>query len=223
MLTLTNVETPRGESLPRSVSVAADALPEAVSSQTGVSVRYVAAPEKKWFVLRATYHREVKAADFLIADGTYAYIAQKYVERIVNGKRRRRLVTLVPNLLFVYTTPQQVEQYVRNTPELSYLTFYYDHFTLDREQKNPALTIPEAEMMSFIRATSTRDEHLLFVAPERCHFKSGEMVRVVDGLFKGVEGRVARVCGQQRVVVSLSKIGLVSTAYIPTAFIEPIK
>ena len=45
---------------------------------------------------------------------------------------------------------------------------------------------------------------------------------VTDGLFKGVEGKVARVAGQQRVIVSLSKIGLISTAYIPTAFIEKI-
>jgi hypothetical protein len=41
-------------------------------------------------------------------------------------------------------------------------------------------------------------------------------------LFEGVEGKVARVAGQQRVVISLSEIGLISTAYIPTAFIEKI-
>jgi hypothetical protein len=43
---------------------------------------------------------------------------------------------------------------------------------------------------------------------------------VIEGLFKGVEGRVARVAGQQRVVISLSGIGLISTAYIPTAFLR---
>jgi len=43
---------------------------------------------------------------------------------------------------------------------------------------------------------------------------------VIDGLFKGVEGRVARVSGQQRVVITLSQVGLVSTAYVPTAFLK---
>jgi transcription antitermination factor NusG len=43
---------------------------------------------------------------------------------------------------------------------------------------------------------------------------------VIDGPFKGVEGRVARVAGQQRVVISLTDVGLVSTAYIPTAFLR---
>ena len=49
---------------------------------------------------------------------------------------------------------------------------------------------------------------------------SGETVEVIDGMFKGVEGRVARVSGQQRVVLSLSNVGLISTAYIPTAFLR---
>ena len=63
----------------------------------------------------------------------------------------------------------------------------------------------------------------MFVNESQCHYKSGDIVKVIDGLFRGVEGRVARVAGQQRVVLSLSNIGLVATAYIPTAFIERIE
>ena len=63
----------------------------------------------------------------------------------------------------------------------------------------------------------------MYVDPAKCRFKGGETVKVIDGLFKGVIGKVARVSGQQRVVLSLSKIGLISTAYIPTAFIEKLK
>ena len=132
------------------------------------------------------------------------------------------LETLIPNLLFVYTTPEQAETYIKATPELSFLTYYYNHFQVDETQKNPPLVIPNREMDNFIRATWSHNEHLLFVNPEQCHYKSGDTVRIVDGLFSGVEGRVARVSGQQRVVVTLSKIGLISTAYIPTAFLERV-
>ena len=77
-------------------------------------------------------------------------------------------------------------------------------------------------MENFILATCTMNKHILFVQPSQCHFKGGEQVKVIDGPFAGVEGRVARVAGQQRVVISLSNIGIISTAYIPTAFIRPI-
>ena len=75
-------------------------------------------------------------------------------------------------------------------------------------------------MENFIIATCNNSEHLKFVEEEQCHFKGGETVRIIDGMFKGVEGRFACVSGQQRVVVSISNVGLVSTAYIPTAFIQ---
>lgn len=197
-------------------------FPEAENATSGAVVAYVPDPQKSWFVFRASYGREDRAFDYLVNDGTYSYIAKRYVEKYVHGKRKRVLETLIPNLLFVYTTPEQAETYIKATPELSFLTYYYNHFQVDETQKNPPLVIPNREMDNFIRATWSHNEHLLFVNPEQCHYKSGDTVRIVDGLFSGVEGRVARVSGQQRVVVTLSKIGLISTAYIPTAFLERV-
>lgn len=223
MSTLSNVNTRRGETNPPSVRFAPDAFPEAKSSKTGVSVRYVEAPDKRWYVFRASYGRVDKASDFLVDDGTYTYIAKKYVERFIHGKRKRYLQTLIPNLLFAYTTENKAEEYVKNTPPLSYLTYYYNHFDIDDQHRNPPLIIPCDEMDRFIKATCNMNKHLLFVDPSHCHYKSGDMVRIIDGPFKGVEGKVARIQGQQRVVVSLSKIGLISTAYIPSAFLQVIE
>ena len=222
MSTLSNVTTRRGESTPPSIRFTPDAFPEAKSSQTGVSVKYVPEPNKKWYVFRVSYRREDKASDYLVEDGIYTYIAKKIVEKYVGGKRKRYLQTLIPNLLFAYTTEEKAEEYVSNKAELAYLSFYYNHFEVDNEKKNPPLTVSDEEMTRFIQATCNMNKHLLFVQPSQCHFKGGEQVRVIDGAFAGVEGRVARVAGQQRVVISLSSIGLISTAYIPTAFLRRI-
>ena len=222
MITLSNVKTGRGQADPPSVRIAPDTIPAAKSSQTGVSVRYVPAPDKRWYVFRASYGREDKASDYIIENGTFVYIAKRYTRKSVNGKQKKVLENLIPNLLFVYTTKDKAEEYVKNTPALSYLTYYYNHFELDETQKNPPLTVPRKEMENFIIATCNKSEHLKFVNEEQCHFKGGETVKVIDGPFKGVEGRVARVSGQQRVVISLSDIGLISTAYIPTAFLMRI-
>ena len=223
MSTLSNVETGRGQANPPSVRVAPETLPEAISSQTGVSVRYAPVPDKRWYVLRASYGREQKAFDYIVNDGTFVYIAKRYAHKIVNGKKKKVQEILIPNLLFVYTTKEKAEEYVKDTRALSYLSYYYNHFVQEETQKNPPLTVSCKEMENFIIATSNKSEHLRFVDESQCHFKSGERVKVTDGLFKGVEGRVARVSGQQRVVVSLSQVGLVATAYIPTAFLQIIE
>ena len=223
MSTLSNVETRRGEAKPPCVRLAPDTIPEAISSKTGVSVRYAPDENKKWYVFRASYGREDKAFDMIVEDGTYCYIAKRYVRKTdKEGKDKRVLEALIPNLLFVYTTEDKAEEYIKGTPELSFLTYYYNHFELDEDSKNPPLTISCREMENFICATSNKSEHLMYVKEEQCHFKGGETVRVIDGLFKGVEGKVARVSGQQRVIISISAVGLVSTAYIPSAFIMEI-
>ena len=142
---------------------------------------------------------------------------------VVNGTRKRVLKPLIPNFVFAYLTTEQADQYVKHTPSLSYLSYYYNHFVTNSDAKNPPLTIPNEEMENFIRATHTRNEHMRVVDAKSCHFKGGETVRVIDGPFIGVIGRVARVAGQQRVVVSLSHIGMICTAYIPTAFLMKIE
>ena len=85
MSTLSNVETGRGQTIPPSVRLAPDTIPEAKSTKTGVSVKYVPDQNKSWYVFKASYRREDKAADYLIEDGTYVYIAKRHTRKAVNG------------------------------------------------------------------------------------------------------------------------------------------
>ena len=56
-------------------------------------------------------------------------------------------------------------------------------------------------MINFIKATSTDSEHVRIVTSEQCRYKHGDNVRVIVGDFQGVVGKVARIAGQQRIVV----------------------
>ena len=53
-------------------------------------------------------------------------------------------------------------------------------------------------------------------------FEKGQLVRVVDGAFKGVIGIVARWQGQQRVGMVVEGLVTMVTAYVPSAFLEEI-
>lgn len=54
-------------------------------------------------------------------------------------------------------------------------------------------------------------------------FEKGQLVRVIDGVFAGVIGRVARWQGQQRVGVVVDDLVTIVTAYVPSAFLEVIQ
>lgn len=51
-------------------------------------------------------------------------------------------------------------------------------------------------------------------------FEKGQLVKVIDGAFKGVIGRVARWQGQQRVGVVVDDLVTVITAYVPSGFLQ---
>jgi transcription antitermination factor NusG len=220
---LSNAVPPRGEAEPLNTGLTSDVFPEAKSSKTGVTSRYVPDPNKHWFAFRATYGREQKATDTMIELGAYPYLAKRYTKKFVKGKMKRVLEPLIPNLLFAYLTAEQADDFVNHTPDLIYLAYYYNQLDKNESGKGRPLIVPNHEMENFIKATHTSNEHMMMVDSSQCHFKSGDLVRVIAGEFEGVEGRVARVSGQQRVVISLSNVGLVSTAYIPSSFIEIVK
>lgn len=220
MSTLSNVKSRRGGNNPPTLDLSPTSSPEMKTKQDGVSVEYVEEPNKKWFVLRATYNRVQQAYEFIIREHECAYLPMCYAEKVIKGKRKRILKPLIPNILFVYTTRERIEQFVKDTPELPFLTFYYNHFEQEYEGKNAPLTIPFREMMNFIRLTRIDNAHIMLVDAKQCHYKSGDIVRVMEGDFAGVEGRVARVAGQQRVVVEIEGLCTVVTAYIPSAFLK---
>lgn len=205
-----------------SVGLASNSIPEANSSPTGVSVRYAPAPNKRWYVLRATYERAKRAYDFIVNDpkDSDAYIAMHFVKKNVNGKLKRVKEPLIGGLVFVYCSKYQIEEYVHRTPQISYVRYYYDHCTTNPDGTNPVMEVEYEKMMNFIRLSSVDDDNIMRIDPEYVHYASGDMVIVTEGKFKGVTGRVARAAGQRRVIVELEGIALIATAYIPTAFLS---
>ena len=226
MNALLNAHTTQGVENPSRIGFAPNVLPEANSSQTGVSSEYAQKPGHEWFVLRVTYNRVGAASAKAKEAGIATYVPMHYVYKLVVGKKKRIQQPLLPNMLFIYATRAQADSIVKKrAEELSSPIKYYLDKTLPPEPngKNPPLTIPYNSMINFISATSTDSEHVRIVSKEQCHYKSGDMVRVIAGDFKGVVGKVARVAGQQRVVVEISGLCLVATAYIPSSYIETVE
>jgi len=174
---------------------------------------------KQWFVLRVAYHHEVVANEWLISVGIKTYLPMHRIEKEIKGKRERVWEPLIPNILFAQVTEEDLNHTITSVDN-AYLSYYYNHFRTNDDGKNPPLAVPDKQMDNFINLTSIDNDHILFVDHSQCHFKSGDRVIITDGDFRGIEGRVARVSRQQRVVIELDGIGCIATAYIPKAFIR---
>lgn len=224
MSTLCNVEARGDGAVSPSVGLASSSIPEAGNSQKGVSLRYAYNPDKRWWVLRATYGREKLAYEYISHDGldSEAFYARHWVRKTIRGKLVRILDTLIPGILFVYCTESQINAYVKETPRLSFLRFYYNHCAGDENAMDPPLQIRYEDMMNFISLVSVDDDHIIRVDREYVHYQSGDEVIVTEGKFTGVKGKVARAAGQQRVIVELEGVALIATAYVRSEWIEKL-
>lgn len=227
---LLNADTRRGGNNPSSAGLTSSTSPEVQgqetkNSQTGVSSNCVPKGKKQWFVLRATYGRAEKALGYLQAKNVKTYLPMHYVVKIVNGNRKLIKEPLLPNIIFAYMTREKTHEFVKKPALTASWIKYYTDKTKPAELetgKNPPVIIPDNEMTNFIKLTSVNSEHIMVLPPKRCHFKKDDLVRIIEGPFTGVVGRVGRAAGQQRVFVVLEGLCNVATAYIPNDFIQSI-
>ena len=176
----------------------------------GVSVENALVEKRQWFVLRVSYGRVLKAKEFVEAKGLECYVPLRYKEVRKQGKKRIITEPLLTSFLFVHATAEQVEILIHDNKVVTnesraLLSYYFDH-TIHRQENpycNPPLTIQNEAMNNFIRLTSIKNPHVIPITSETIMYKLGDEVVVTEGEFIGIHGRVARIAGQQRVVVEL--------------------
>ena len=188
----------------------------------GVSVEYAPKEGCEWYVLRATYGREIKALETIRSLGGVAYVPLYRTREERDGKIKKVLKPFVQQLVFLYSSKEEAYKFVNKVPELNYLTFYYDHFKVSQTGHNPPLPVTFERMSNFIRLTCIEDEHLEVLTNKRVVFKSDEMVRITDGKFKGIVGKVARIDRNNRVVVTIENVCMIATAFVPKYALEKI-
>ena len=198
--------------------------PSISKNKGGVSVENVPSGNKQWFVLRVTYGRIIKAQTFVEAKGLECYVPLHYKEIWKQGKRRIIIEPLIPSFLFVHASAERVDyllqdKSIKPLENRALLSYYYDHTSHceNSPTKNPPLVISDAAMDNFIRLISIHNPHIIPVTSENIKYKLGDEVVITEGEFKDIRGRVARIAGQQRVLVELFDGCLVATAYVPTS------
>lgn len=201
--------------------------PSIQKNKDGVSVENVNKHSKQWFVLRVSYGRLTKAKEIIEARNIECYAPIRYKMITKNGKKHIITEPLIPSFIFVHSSQEEVDamlhdKNVNSIESRPLLSYYYDHtsYRQDNPDRNPPLIIRNEAMDNFIKLTSIKNPHIIPVTSQNIQYKLGDHVVVTEGAFEGIQGRVARIAGQQRVIVELFSGCLVAMAYIPKETME---
>ena len=229
-----------GESAPRT-GLTPDALPEvqepvlAENLQSGVSTRNALSgstlktikrkpkEDPHWYALRVTYGREKKVYDYLVGKHVEAYYPTIKTVKEIDGKRKTVEESRLPNILFARGTEEEIKSFVYDNVNLPHLRFYYRHVHEGARITKEPLIVPDYQIEGLKIICASEAEDVVIVPQAIRKFQTGQAVRVIDGVFSGVIGKVARYHGQQRVAIFIDGLLTIASAYVPSAFLEVIK
>ena len=133
-----------------------------------------------------------------------------------NGKKYRVWQPAVSNLVFVRATRPVLQEAKRYIPFLQY-------HTRPEGGRNIPITVPDEQMNSFIKVCRSNEEKLIYLTgSEISRLEKGVRVRILGGIFDGVEGAFVRVkgCRKKRIVVQVQGLVGVLLAEVDTNVIE---
>lgn len=191
-----------------------------VQSKTSVNTNKDTKDTPHWYALRTTYGREKKAYNYLLSKGVEAFYPILKSVKLVDSKRITIEESRIPNIFFAYGTEEELKTFVYDNVNLPYLRFYYRHFHIGTKVEKEPLIVPDNQIETLRIICKADADDIIVSTGEVEKFQVGQIVRVIDGKFKGVTGVVARYQGQQRVGIVIDGLLTVATAYIPSAFIE---
>ena len=140
----------------------------------------------------------------------------------VDGKRKTVEESRLPNIFFACETEEEIKSFVYNNVNLPHLRFYYRHTHEGTRLIKEPLSIPDYQIEGLKIICASEVEDVIIVPPEIQKFQTGQTVRVINGVFTGVIGKVARYHGEQRVAIIIEGLLTIASAYIPSAFLEKV-
>ena len=231
-----------GGAMPPCTGLTPDALPEVQdptleeNSLTGVSTRNAPLPNElqearraartpRWYVLRCAYGQERKASEYLASKGVTIYYPTRKRTVEIEGKRKCVEESYIPNFLFAHGLFEGLKVHVYDNAhkETKPLRFYCSEHNDGGKKTYKPIVVPEYQMESLRIICSSESKDIIIVPSDIKKFETGQLVRITEGKFKGVTGKVARYQGQQRVGIIIEGILTICTAYVPSAFLETMK
>lgn len=153
----------------------------------------------QWFVMRDLKRANARQPAYKLFEGMEKRVFTPMTWRlgVEKGKRVRKEVPFIPDLLFVYDSRANLDPVVEQISTLQYRWL--------RGTWRKPMTVSEAEMERFIRAVSLSDSPKYYLPQEITPDMYGRRICIVGGPFDGYEGTLLTTRGSRvrRLLVEL--------------------
>lgn len=169
----------------------------------------------QWFVMRDLTRPNAKLPAYKLLDGLNIRTFTPMVWKLMlnHGKRERRQMPFIHDLLFVYSSRSALDSVVETTPMLQYRY-------LRGGYKMP-MTVRAADMQRFIHAVGLSSSPQYYRPDEVTPSMRNRRIRIIGGNLDGYEGSLITTRGSKvkRLLVEIPML-LAATVEVETEFIQ---
>ena len=174
----------------------------------------------QWYAMRSLRRSVWKCKEILEELQIEHFIPMTKVKsRTATGRFKWDEQPLAFNYVFIRATTSTI-CFLKQTrlPNLCYLMH------MGAQGADQKVTIPDEQMQNFIAIAGTDHERILYLPPSEVDLSHGDRVRIIGGIFNGVEGVYQRVKGthSKQVVVCIEGIVAVATTTVPACLVKKI-
>ncbi|MCF0206738.1 MAG: UpxY family transcription antiterminator [Bacteroidales bacterium] len=146
----------------------------------------------KWYVMRDLKRPNALLPAYKMLQDMGIEVFTPMVDRVavVGGKRIKKKVPFIPDLLFVHSNQETIDPIVER-----FSTFQYRYV---RGLYHCCMTVPDLEMQRFIRAVSLGENVVYYKPEEITPGMVSKRVRILGGTFDGYEGDLLSVKGRRK-------------------------
>lgn len=170
-----------------------------------------------WFVMRDLTRPNAKRPAYVLLEekGIKYFTPMMWKIRIHNGRRERLLIPVIHDLIFVYSSREELDPIVEKIG-----TFQY-RFT--RNSNREPMKVRNSEMENFIHAIDTDDTPLYLrpneITPSMCKRR----IRIIGGNLNGYEGYLLTTRGsrKKRLLVEIPTL-LIAAVEVQPEYIQLI-
>ncbi len=155
-----------------------------------------------WFVMRDLKRANAKLPAYKLLQGKnmHVFTPMKWRLGMDKGKRVRKEVPCIQDLLFVYDNRENLDPIIELIPTLQYRWL--------RNTYREPMTVPDIEMERFIRAVGSSVSPKYYLPEEITPDMLNRRIRIVGGPLDGYEGTLVSTRGSKvkRLLVSLTDL-----------------
>lgn len=169
----------------------------------------------QWFVMRDLTRPNAKQPAYKLLDGLNIRTFTPMVWKLMlnHGKRERRQMPFIHDLLFVYASRAELDSVVETTPMLQYRYL--------RGGYKVPMTVRPSDMQRFIHAVGFSSSPQYYRPDEVTPSMRNRRIRIIGGNLDGYEGSLITTRGSKvkRLLVEIPML-LAATVEVETEFIQ---